>query len=142
MTAKTSSVLISFRLSADTVALLDAAAASSIESRNALAERLLAEALHTERHPLIHFRTGAAGRREPAITGTRLLVRQVIAQVMDTDNDAQVVAQALDRPVREIQAAMSYYAEFPAEIEADAQWAAGIEATERARWEREQAAFA
>lgn len=142
MTDTAHSVQRSFRLSASTVVLLDAAAASASESRNALADRLLAEALRTERHPLIRFRTGAAGRREPVIAGTRLLVRQVVAQLKDADSDAQGVAEALDRPVREVRAAMSYYAEFPTEVDADTRWAASIEEVERARWDREQTAFA
>lgn len=140
MTPTAPSVQRSFRLSATTVGMLDAAAATGSESRNALAERLLAEALHLEQHPLIRFRTGAAGRREPVIVGTRLLVRQVVAQLRD-GTDAQAVAEALDRPIREIRAAISYYAQFPAEIEADTQMAATIEEAERARWERERAAF-
>ncbi|MEI6621282.1 MAG: hypothetical protein WCP28_05185 [Actinomycetes bacterium] len=142
MTDAAPSIQRSFRLSASTVELLDAAAASGGESRNALADRLLAEALRTEHHPLIRFRTGAAGRREPVIVGTRLLVRQVVAQLKDADAGAQQVADALDRPLRDVRAAMSYYADFPMEVDADARWAADIEAAERARWEREQAAFA
>lgn len=85
---------------------------------------------------------GTAGRREPVIVGTRLLVRQIVAQLKDVGGDVQVVADALDRPSREVRAAMSYYADFPAEIDADIRWAAEVETVERARWEREQAAFA
>lgn len=142
MSGQATSIQRSFRLSASTVALLDRAADSSDESRNALADRLLAEALRTEHHPLIRFRTGASGRREPMVVGTRLLVRQLVAQIKDADGDAQKVADYLDRPVREIRAAMSYYADFSHEVDGDARWAADIEAAERARWDREQATFA
>src|SRR2546430_14398781 len=73
------SVQRSFRLSPRTIELLDAAAATSGESRNALADRLLGEAVRLERHPLIRFRRGAAGRRQPLIVGTRLYVHQVMS---------------------------------------------------------------
>ncbi|MDP3973000.1 MAG: hypothetical protein Q8P61_08845 [Candidatus Nanopelagicales bacterium] len=62
------------------------------------------------------------------IVGTRLLVRQFVAQLKDVGGDVQVVADALDRPSREVRAAMSYVADFPAEIDADIRWAARIRA--------------
>lgn len=138
----TSSVQRSFRLSLSTSELLDEAAESTSESRNALADRLLGEALRTDRHPLVRFRTGAAGRREPLMVGTRLLVRQVIATVRDHNGDVEETAAYLDVPLRVVRAAVSYYADFTDEIAADAEWAARIEADERGRWERGQAAIA
>jgi uncharacterized protein (DUF433 family) len=136
------SVARSFRLSRTTSDLLDDLAAVSSESRNALADRLLGEALRTERHPLISFRTGAAGRREPFLVGTRMMVRQVIATVKDHGNDVEVAADYLAVGPSMVRAAVSYFADFRAEIEADTEWAMRIEANERARWEREQAALA
>ena len=135
------SVQRSFRLSLSTSELLDEAAESTSESRNALADRLLGEALRTDRHPLVRFRTGAAGRREPLMVGTRLLVRQVIATVRDHNGNVEETAAYLDVPVRVVRAAVSYYADFTDEIAADAEWAARIEADERVRWERGQAAI-
>jgi hypothetical protein len=61
------SAQLSLRLSGDTIRLLNDRAQEVAESRNGLADRLLAEALHTERHPLIYFRQGAAGVRERVI---------------------------------------------------------------------------
>jgi uncharacterized protein (DUF433 family) len=142
MTELQPSVQRSFRLSQNTSALLDALAEHSVESRNSLVERLLAEALRTERHPLVRFQLGASGRREPMLIGTRLKVRQVVTTVKASGNDVDEVATSLDIPVRAVRAAMSYYAEFGAEIDEDSAWAARFEATEQARWEREQAAFA
>jgi uncharacterized protein (DUF433 family) len=138
----TASVQRSFRLSRITSDLLDAAAESTGESRNALADRLIGEAVRTELHPLVRFRTGAAGRREPVLVGTRLLVRQVMATVRHHDNNIDLTASYLGVPTRVVRAAVSYYAEFAGEIDADAAWAARIESDERARWEREQAALA
>jgi uncharacterized protein (DUF433 family) len=139
MTERGASVQRSFRLSPTTSDLLDKLAESTNESRNALADRLLGEAVRTERHPLIRFRTGAAGRREPLVVGTRLLVRQVIAQVRGHGGNPEDSASHLGVPPRIVQAAVSYYAEFSDEVDADAAWASRVEADERARWERERA---
>lgn len=138
----TASVQRSFRLSRTTSDLLDATAESTGESRNALADRLIGEAVRTERHPLVRFRTGAAGRREALVVGTRLLVRQIMATVRHHDGDIEATASYLGIPGRIVRAAVSYYADFTSEIDADATRAARIESDERARWEREQATLA
>jgi len=139
MTERGTSVQRSFRLSPTTSRLLDDLAESTSESRNALADRLLGEAVRTEHHPLVRFRTGAAGRREPLVVGTRLLVRQVIAQVQGHGGNSEESASYLGVPLRVVRAAVSYYADFSDEVDADAEWASRIEADERARWERELA---
>lgn len=140
MTSQRGSVQRSFRLSRTTSDLLDAAAAASNESRNALADRLLSEALRLERHPLIRFRTGYAGRREPSVRGTRLLVRQLIASHRAHDGDVAVTAECFDLDPAVVRAVVAYYVEFHDEVDADAAWAREGEIEERARWEREQAA--
>ena len=142
MTISQLSVQRSFRISARTSELLDSLAATSNESRNSLVEQLLGEALRLARHPLVRFRSGASGRREPYLTGTRLLVRQVVAQLRDARGDVDEVADYLgiERPF--VLAARDYYADFGAEIDADEEWAASVEASEHARWERQQAALA
>jgi len=135
------SVQRSFRLSRATSDLLDQTAESTTQSRNALADRLLGESLRTEHHLLIRFRSGAAGRREPHVVGTRLLVRQIIATVKDHDGNVDDSASYLSVPPGVVRAAVSYYADFTNEVDDDAHWAGRIEADERARWEREQAAI-
>lgn len=142
MVDKVGSVQRSFRLSRDTSTLLDQLAEATNESRNALADRLLGEALRTERNPLIGFRIGAAGHREPYLVGTRLLVRQLVATVKAHDGSIEDAAGYLNVSQRLLRAALSYYAEFGREIDTDAMWAARVEAEERARWEREQATIA
>lgn len=131
------SVQRSFRLSAVTSSLLDSLAETSNESRNSLVERLLAEALRTERHPLIGFRQGAAGRREPLIIGTRLLVRQVVP--LAREDGIEPTAQELGITPRQVQAAVGYYADFAEDIDSDSEWATRVEDEERARWERGRA---
>jgi uncharacterized protein (DUF433 family) len=136
------SVQRSFRLSPRTSELLDEVARATNESRNALADRLLGEALRTEHHPLIRFRPGATGRREPFVVGTRLLVRQVMATVRAHDGDVEMSATYFEIPVRVVRAAVSYYADYQREVDADADVAARYEVGERERWQREQAAIA
>jgi uncharacterized protein (DUF433 family) len=142
MSQSVASVQRSFRLSLNTSELLDASAENGSETRNALVDRLLGEALRTERHPLVRFRSSATGRREPLMTGTRLLVRQVIATVRAHDGSVDDAAAYLEQPTRVVRAALSYYAEFKTEVDADAEVAARIEADERSRWEREQVPLA
>lgn len=132
----------SFRLSARTLELLDAAAAAgSTESRNALADRLLGEAVRLERHALIRFHTGAAGRRQPRVTGTRLDVHQMVATLRANDGDVDAAAEYLGVDPRLVRAGLDYYAEFTGEVDADAEVAGQFGEAERARWERAQQAL-
>lgn len=132
----------SFRLSRRNSELLDSRAELSEESRNALADRVLGEGLRTERYPAVRFRTGAAGRREPAMIGTRLLVRQVVTTVRSERGEVEVAAELLGIAPRLVREAVAYYAEFADEVDADQAWADRVEADERARWERERLALA
>jgi uncharacterized protein (DUF433 family) len=136
------SVQRSFRLSPRTIELLDAAAAAGGESRNALADRLLGEAVRLERHPLIRFRRGAAGRRQPLVVGTRLYVHQVMSTLRAGHRDIDEAAAYFDIAPRLVRAAVEYYAEFADEVDEDAAVAESIERDERARWERQQRALA
>lgn len=136
------SVQRSFRLSRATSDLLDEAAANANESRNALAERLLGEALRTERHPMIRFRTGAAGRREPHVLGTRLLVRQIVATVQAHEGSVEAASTYLQLPSSVVRSAIGYYADFRDEVDDDARRASRLESEERQRWERAQGATA
>lgn len=136
------SVQRSFRISRRTSELLDAAAAVGTESRNALADRLLGEAVRLERHPLIRFHAGAAGRRRPLVVGTRLYVHQVIATVRAAHGDSEEAAAYLGIAPRFVRAAVQYYADFADEVDEDAAAAERVERDERARWEREQRTLA
>jgi hypothetical protein len=136
------SVQRSFRLSARTIELLDAAAAAGGESRNALADRLLGEAVRLEDHPLIRFRRGAAGRREPFLVGTRLYIHQVISTLRASGGDIDEAATYLGIAPRLVRAVVEYYAEFPDEVDEDAAAAERVERAERDRWERQRRALA
>src|SRR5947207_14551632 len=102
------SVQRSFRLSRRTIDLLDDRALQLSESRTSLAERLLDEALHTDRHPLIHFRLGASGMRRPALVGTRLYVWQVVDTVRASDGSVPDAASYLGLTELQVRAAIDY----------------------------------
>ena len=76
-----------------------------------------ARALHTERHPLVVFRTGGAGWRRPALVGTRLYAWQVIDTVRASGNSVPEAAAYLGLPAHHVQAAVDYYAEFTGEVD-------------------------
>jgi uncharacterized protein (DUF433 family) len=139
MSTPTASVQRSIRLSGKTDSLLTSVSEREGQTRNSMVERLLAESLRTFDHPLIQFRSGGSGRREPGIAGTRILVRQVIAQVRAENSNIEAVADYLAQPVSLIQAAVNYYADHADEIDADADWAARVEDDAQARWLRQQA---
>ncbi|MHB2023534.1 MAG: DUF433 domain-containing protein, partial [Mycobacteriales bacterium] len=87
-----------------------AAAAASGETRNGLAERLLGEAVRTERHPLIRFRLGAGGRRQPLVVGSRLYVHQIVATLRASGGSLEQAADYLGLRVGQAAAALDYYA--------------------------------
>jgi uncharacterized protein (DUF433 family) len=128
----------SFRLSRTVLEALDARAAETGESRNALAERLLGEAVRVDRHPLIQFRQGASGLRRPTLAGTRVDVWQVVAALRDNAGSVADTAAALAMPERLVRAAISYYADHSADVDAYATEEAAFAERERERWEREQ----
>lgn len=103
------------------------------------ARTLLDEGLRRERHPGIAFREGAAGRRA-AIEGRRLDVWQIMETVWAADGDINEAAEYFGLRPDQVRAAISYYAEFPVEVD---EWVRRNQAEYdrgRAQWEREQAA--
>ncbi|MBJ7599295.1 MAG: hypothetical protein DLM67_19705 [Candidatus Nephthysia bennettiae] len=104
------------------------------------ARTLLDEGLRRERHPGIVFRDGPAGRRA-AIEGRRLDVWQVMETVWASDGSVDEAADYLRLRPDQVLAAVSYYTEFPEEID---DWVrSNHEQADRLRalWEREQASL-
>jgi|AntDryMetagUQ889_1029465.scaffolds.fasta_scaffold26583_2 uncharacterized protein (DUF433 family) len=122
--------------------MLDARAAELSESGNGLAQRLLDEGLRTDRHPLIHFRSGGAGVRRPALVGRRLFVWQVISTLRESGNSVEVTSEYLALSQLQVRACLSYYAEFEDEVDAAARQERDVAEREEARWKREQEALA
>ncbi|TVR27564.1 MAG: hypothetical protein EA389_02470 [Ilumatobacter sp.] len=141
MSTHSGSIQRSFRLSRRTADLLDEASDASGETRNALTDRLLGEAVRTDRHPLIRFRSSEDGRREPWLIGTRLRVRQVITTVRAHGGDIDIASEYLGTAPTNVRAAVDYVADFGDEIERDIERAHEIERREKERWERGRAAL-
>lgn len=139
MSETSSSVQRSFRLSASTSRLLDHRVGESGESRNAMVDRLLNESLRIEKHPFIRFITGASGRREAHIVGTRWKVRQIIVSLKGEKGQIAAVVNGFDLTELQVRAAVSYYADFTDEIDADIERDSADADQQRVRWEREQA---
>ena len=138
MSETSSSVQRSFRLSASTSRLLDHRVGESGESRNAMVDRLLNESLRIEKHPFIRFITGASGRREAHIVGTRWKVRQIIVSLKGEKGQIAAVVNGFDLTEAQVRAAVSYYADFTDEIDADIERDFADAAQQRVRWQREQ----
>lgn len=136
-TARSATRQRSFRLPERTLEELAARARERGETANSLARRLIEEGLRTQRHPLIYFREGAAGRR-PALVGTRLDVWQVIATLQAEGNDVSATAKYFEIPERSVQACLSYYAEFKDEVDVWAREQEEFGARAEEAWRRER----
>ena len=131
----------SFRLGDSLLAALEERARERGETASAVAERYLDEGLRRERHPLIVFREGAAGRRA-TLAGTRLDVAHVIETVRAHENSTDASAEYLGVPEPYVRAAVRYYADYREEVDAWRERLDAIAEREREAWEREQAVLA
>ena len=138
MSETTSSVQRSFRLSASTSRLLDHRVGESGESRNAMVDRLLNESLRIEKHPFVRFITGASGKREAHIVGSRWKMRQIIVTLQGEKGQLDSVIKGFDLTEQQVRAAVSYYADFTDEIDADIERDSVDAEQQRVHWEREQ----
>ncbi|MBA2322708.1 MAG: hypothetical protein H0V92_01350 [Pseudonocardiales bacterium] len=83
-----------------------------------LAQRFLEEGLRHDAHPLIEFLDGPSGRRA-SLVGRGLDVWEVIATVRDNDGSITEATAYLHVPAGLIEAAVAYYGEYRAEIDAE-----------------------
>lgn len=102
-----------------------------------LAQRYIEEGLRQDDHPLIRF-VGEPGDRRAALQGRGLEVWELVGVLRANGNDARETAEYLDLRVALVEAAVSYYGEFPEEIdrtiaENDAEWERGYAAWQAAR---------
>jgi hypothetical protein len=118
-------------------------------SISAASNRLVDEALRSQEHPLIVFRDGPAGRRARLVGGPD--VWQVIRAVRSArqaeprfgaDKVLALVSDTTGVSTPLIQAAIAYWAAFPAEIDALSARADEEESQARQRWEREHGLLA
>jgi hypothetical protein len=113
-------------------------------SVSAAGNQLVDEALRSQAHPLIIFRDGPAGRRARLAGGPD--VWEVIRAVRSTrsaeprlgaDGVLALVAENSGVSKSLIQAAISYWSEFPVEVDALVARAEDEEIRAKQRWERE-----
>jgi len=133
---------LSIRLGEATVNRLGTRAARAHLPPRTLAQRYVEEGLRMDEHPLVRFMDGPAGRRA-RLVGTGADVWEAIAAVKDNDGDVAEAARHLQMPLGLVQAAVTYYGAFPAEVdewiernereaaEAHAAWLAGQAALQR-----------
>jgi len=83
--------------------------------KTALAERYVEEGLRMDAHPGIVFRDGPAGRRAGLASGPD--VWEVIMVFLAEGRSVEGTAENLELPVRLVNAAVGYYADYREEIE-------------------------
>ena len=111
--------------------------------------RLVDEALRSQEHPLVIFRDGPAGRRARLVGGPDVFqivraahsARQAEPALTSTEL-VGIVAETSGVPEALIRAAIAYWADYPAEVDALVARADEEEARARQRWEREQGLLA
>lgn len=81
-----------------------------------LAQRYLEEGLRHDAHPLVQFLDGPSGRRA-SLVGRGLDVWEVIATVRDNAGSPTEAADNLQVPAGLVEAAVSYYGDYRAEID-------------------------
>lgn len=131
----------SVRLSDDVLRRLADLAAQRGVSVSSTIERLLDEALRHEAHPWITFRDGLSGRRAALVAGPDVdeVIRTLRAAQDDRVDDAIAVAADMTSSTEaQVRAAVAYYADHRAEV--DARIAANERAAEQqeAAWRRQQ----
>ena len=104
------------RLNDDTISRLGVRARRAHLPPRTLAQRYVEEGLRMDEHPLIRFADGPAGRRA-RLVGTGKDIWEIIAVVRDNGGDAAESARYLEIPLGLIQAAISYYGAYTAEID-------------------------
>jgi hypothetical protein len=107
------------RIESETLNSLREQSAQSGEPIVRLAQRYLQEGLRRDRHPGIVFRNGPAGRRAVVIAGPD--VWEVVAAARSAPERGEDLVHALVErigvPVERIRIAVSYYGEYPDEVD-------------------------
>jgi predicted transcriptional regulator len=107
---------MSLRIDAETRLQLEREAARRRMPKTSLAEQLLREAIQSSLHPGIVFRDGPAGRR-PGLAGGPD-VWELIEVWQDEGRRPGSAAETLDLPAGLVEAALGYYADHQAEVDA------------------------
>jgi hypothetical protein len=100
--------------------LADWARRSGMPERS-LAQRYVDEGLRHDAHPLIQFLDGPSGRRA-SLAGRGLDVWEVIATIRDNNGSVAQAAGYLHVPAGLVEAAVTYYGEYTAEIDREVEF--------------------
>jgi hypothetical protein len=114
-------------------------------SLSSASNRLVDEALKMHEHPLVTFKDGPAGRRARLAGGPDVWeVIGAVRSVRDAepelagDEVLAVVAETSGVPMPFLRAALAYWGDFPAEVDAFLDRARAEAEQARASWERQQ----
>jgi len=115
---------------------LDAAALELDESRSALADRLLGDAVRLERHPPDRLPVGRGGTAHPRRRRYQARRAPDDRDAAGDHGDVDATADHLALAPALVGAALAYYADFRDEVDTHADAAASAAREERGRWER------
>lgn len=134
---------LSLRLESDTFERLERQSRHTRQSRSDLARTLLDEGLRMEGQPGIIFRSGPGGRRPGLAGGPDVWEIVRVFRGVDSHGEEAVrrTAELTGLTTSQIRAALSYYAEYSAEIDAWIQRVDEVAAQAEAVWQREQDLF-
>lgn len=127
---------MSIRFDADLLARLRRRAAASSATTSALAQRLIDEGLRMADHPGVIFKDGPSGRRAALTYGPDIWEIIKFLREVDERGPAALDAAAdmLALEPGEIAVAVSYYADYAAEIDAEIADADDVSARAEAAW--------
>ncbi len=87
-------------------------------SESELARRYVSEGLRRDLHPAITTRPGRVGGRPALVARPRLEVAVIVETWEQNDRDVEETARYHGISPADVQSALTYYAEFPEEIDA------------------------
>jgi hypothetical protein len=111
--------VMSVRISVEIREQLHREAARTGELPSTLAERLIDEGLRQRSHPLIRFVNGPAGRRARLVPGPDVWELISFLERSEATGDEKIshAAEWFGLSAAQVEAAVAYYAAYPAEIE-------------------------
>lgn len=126
----------SFRLDRESRQRLRDAARARRVSESDLARQYVTEGVRLERHPRIVFTEHPTGRRAALRARPRLDVRYVVETWLASERDEGETAAYFALEPADVAAALAYYREHTAEIDAERAAAGALAGQEQAAWQR------
>lgn len=113
-------------------------------NKSRLAERYVDEGTRMDEHPGIVFRAGPTGRRAALVSGPDVWEVLLTIRIGKARGQEAITAaaEALDIAPQQVQVAVAYYSDYPAEIDERVSRALDEADAAEAAWRRQQAALA